>query len=287
MADEVTTIPIACGAAIEVEPRSDDARAYLERLPRPTRAFASTGEIVGRLTLTTDRSIELDPTRSIAHRATWSPAATDRVAVTFNGATGWMEWRTSAAGFASASFSVHPHALRPAATLILRQLAANVLPARGAILVHASAVAIDGRAALFLGASTAGKTTTARRAAWWGATRIADDMVVVYPRDGHRAHPFVTDRAASLAGRLDGRFEVRRAFAIAKGATVSRVGSALAEPLREWCRAVLSIPVTDAQRRATLEAVASLAATVPLARYEVCASGDVAKPIERLLLADR
>lgn len=67
--------------------------------------------------------------------------------------------------------------------------------------VHGSAVAIDGRGVLILGASGSGKSDLALRLIDRGATLIADDQVELTPRAG-RLH------ACALA-ILHGRIEVR------------------------------------------------------------------------------
>lgn len=67
--------------------------------------------------------------------------------------------------------------------------------------VHGSAVAIDGRGVLILGASGSGKSDLALRLIDRGATLIADDQVELMPREG-RLH------ACALA-TIHGRIEVR------------------------------------------------------------------------------
>jgi hypothetical protein len=75
-----------------------------------------------------------------------------------------------------------------------RFLIAQVLPfaavLRGLEVFHASAVAVDGRAAAFLGPSGAGKTSIAMALCRLGASFLTDDVLVV-ERDGERllAHP--------------------------------------------------------------------------------------------------
>jgi hypothetical protein len=55
---------------------------------------------------------------------------------------------------------------------------------RGAVVVHASAVVVDGRAAIFLGSPDAGKSTTAAAFHRAGYRVIADDIVGIEVEDG-------------------------------------------------------------------------------------------------------
>ena len=67
--------------------------------------------------------------------------------------------------------------------------------------LHASAVAIDGRGVLILGASGSGKSSLALRLIDRGATLIADDQVALRARDG-RLH---ADALAPIYGKLEVR----------------------------------------------------------------------------------
>jgi hypothetical protein len=62
-----------------------------------------------------------------------------------------------------------------------------LLHQRGMLPMHASAVAVDGRAVLFTGASGAGKSTTAAALAARGYPVVADDITVVYADDAGAA----------------------------------------------------------------------------------------------------
>jgi hypothetical protein len=94
--------------------------------------------------------------------------------------------------------------------LLLGPVLAAALRARGAICLHASAVAIDGLAVALLGEGGAGKSTTAAGLLRLGARPLADDLTVVVEREGRflvhggsrrlRLHP---DAAAALGVEND------------------------------------------------------------------------------------
>jgi hypothetical protein len=81
----------------------------------------------------------------------------------------------------------------------------------GLEVLHASAVAIEGRALAIVGAAGAGKTTLACHLVLRGASFLTDDVLAVEPRDGEvLAHPGaglvnVRRSAPSLAGAAGGR----------------------------------------------------------------------------------
>jgi hypothetical protein len=67
--------------------------------------------------------------------------------------------------------------------LLIDQVVPHLLAAEGELVIHASAVAVDGRAVAFIGPSGAGKSSLA--AAWvqHGATLLADDFVLLREAD--------------------------------------------------------------------------------------------------------
>jgi hypothetical protein len=65
--------------------------------------------------------------------------------------------------------------------LLLDQVLPAVVARGKRLVLHASAVAIDGRAIAFVGPSGAGKSTTAAALVRQGATTIADDALVLRP----------------------------------------------------------------------------------------------------------
>lgn len=72
----------------------------------------------------------------------------------------------------------------------------------GAETVHASCVALQGRAVLILGASGSGKSALALQLMVLGAELVADDRVIV-TRDGDAVMASAPD---AIAGRIEARF---------------------------------------------------------------------------------
>jgi hypothetical protein len=72
--------------------------------------------------------------------------------------------------------------LEDTATYLLGAILGFVLRLRGILCLHASAVEIDGRVALFMGESEAGKSTLAAAFAQQGYTVVSDDVVGVYEK---------------------------------------------------------------------------------------------------------
>lgn len=68
-------------------------------------------------------------------------------------------------------------------------------------ILHASAVAVDGRSLLLMGRSGAGKSTTALHLISLGATLVADDRTHLH-RDGDTLH---TAPAPNIAGQIEAR----------------------------------------------------------------------------------
>jgi hypothetical protein len=102
----------------------------------------------------------------------------------------YAAFRLAAAGGAVEAFprpAVGLHTLRH---LLLNQIFPLALCARGRHTFHASAVAVDGRAAVFSGVSGAGKSTLALHFARHGSPFLSDDLVIFTPSaTGVRVHP--------------------------------------------------------------------------------------------------
>jgi hypothetical protein len=93
------------------------------------------------------------------------------------------------------------------ARALLLLAAPHVLALHGHAVVHAGAVALDGGVVAFVGASGAGKTTTARALADAGVALVAEDLVVLAPGEGpprvaveaeQRVRDWCRDRAAAF-----------------------------------------------------------------------------------------
>ncbi len=117
-----------------------------------------------------------------------------------------------------------PLSAADAAGYLAGSVLAFVLRLRGAVPLHASAVAVDGRALLFIGEPWAGKSSTAAAFSTLGYPVLADDIVRIDVDAGHRdafahlGHPGLglwSDAAAALfgepsdAGALSQEYEKR------------------------------------------------------------------------------
>lgn len=156
----------------------------------------------------------------------------------------------------------------------LRLLLSLLLASRGGFLVHCSSVMLDGQAVLFLGASGAGKTTTARRLGREGALRLADDTAVLWVHDEIRLEPCRFDRAARLEGR-DASWPVRRAYVLRKGAERTCVGGAAPKVLSTWLGALFSPRLRPALAEALLDRIAALARSLPPRIFAAAPSGEL------------
>lgn len=74
-------------------------------------------------------------------------------------------------------------------------------PPQEAATVHATSIAIDGRAVLLMGASGAGKSDLALRLIDRGATLVSDDYTCCTPRDGR----LIASAPPSIIGRMEVR----------------------------------------------------------------------------------
>jgi len=110
-----------------------------------------------------------------------------------------------------------------AATYLLGPVLGYILRRRGVVCLHASAVSVADRAAVFVGAEGAGKSTTAAALARAAHPLISDDVVALHERDGRfwvrPAYPYLSlwpDSVETLFGsaealpRFSKRWEKRR-----------------------------------------------------------------------------
>lgn len=82
--------------------------------------------------------------------------------------------------------------------LFQNEMMGILLHQQGALVLHASAVAVDGRAAIFLGPRGAGKSTTAAAFHAYGYTTLEDDVVGVRFPDGDGGDPTVVPGVPQL-----------------------------------------------------------------------------------------
>lgn len=89
---------------------------------------------------------------------------------------GWMDWRRAEGGIT----------VRPQADIenYLRVMYGFLTARSGGIMLHASAVARDGHAFVFVGPSGSGKSTVAHLSLDAGMTILGDDIVLITRRDG-------------------------------------------------------------------------------------------------------
>lgn len=172
---------------------------------------------------------------------------------------------------------------RGAVEAAVRAVTTIALARRGVLLLHASAVAHPAGAqpaqpappdaVVLLGASGAGKTTTARRLGREGLRRLADDLIAVdlaaSPPVLHRL-PF--ERAGRAQAARAGEVAVCRGGAVVhKGAAAARI-SPHPDPVRAWTEALIVLPPAPGDAGRLLDAVARLC-RLPLAVFEAPPSG--------------
>ena len=161
----------------------------------------------------------------------------------------------------------------------IRAITTLALARRGVLLLHASAVHHQGDALVLLGASGAGKTTTARRLGRQGFQRLADDLIALdlaaSPPLLHRL-PF--ERAGrALPAPAGERIACRGGLLVCKNAAVARL-SPLPDPVRAWAEAIIALPPAPGAAPHLLAAVARLC-QLPLRTLEASPSGPLAPAI--------
>lgn len=189
----------------------------------------------------------------------WSSRSTAVVSV--NGAAGTISEYFGKDGF-RAELSVSPAGVPESLGVFLRLITALALIPRGAVVAHCSSVVVREHAHLFLGASGAGKTTTARRLGREGGLRVADDMAIVSWDECQggavvEASPF--DRASRLAGRRGQSWPLASVYAIQKGAAATRLEPTAPPGFSTWLGATVAPPLPEPEARAFLDAVVRVA----------------------------
>jgi hypothetical protein len=81
------------------------------------------------------------------------------------------------------ALSIEPHGTAIRLSDCLRAIVPKILALQGTVVLHASAVSIDGRTIAFSGPSGAGKTTTAKALARGRADLVSEDLLVIVLED--------------------------------------------------------------------------------------------------------
>lgn len=194
-----------------------------------------------------------------------------------NGATGSIHWTGKASDVLQAELRIFPEGAPESVGMFLRLVSSILLPSRGALLIHASAVVVQGEGIIFLGDSGAGKTTTARRAGREGALRIADDLAILHvgAAGALRVEACNFDRGGRLPGRELGLWPVRAAYDLRKGAPTTREVGRVKDPLATWCGAILSSTGPPNTLDSLLSLASLLSQRLAPGIFEVSAAGSV------------
>src|SRR6478736_2222089 len=197
--------------------------------------------------------------------------------VQINGATGSIDWSGSENQVLRAELRIFSEGAPESLGMFLRLLTSLLLPARRALLVHASAVATQGEGVVFLGESGAGKTTTARRVGREGALRFADDLVILHVgrENGVRVASCRFDRAGRLPGRENCCLPLRAAYDVRKDAATTLDAGRVKDSLATWCAAILSSAGPPDSLGSILSLAADLCRQVPPRVFNVKAAGPV------------
>jgi hypothetical protein len=154
-----------------------------------------------------------------------------------------------------------------------RAVSVLALERRGAVVLHASAVRRGTEVILFVGASGAGKTTTARRLGREGMRRIADDMVCVDLRGAPLVHGLPFDGRRQVLASVDPAAggSLRTLAFVSKGAAAARMVPASDAPAR-LAEAFIGLEAAPGEESVRLERFEALCQT-PFARFDVPPSG--------------
>jgi hypothetical protein len=220
----------------------------------------------------TDDPVGRAPNPLIEADASWTSADTGTLAT--NGAAVSLAWR----GHLHAQGLLHAPTARGGLESLFRALSVLALARRGVTVLHASCVHRDGRGLVFLGASSAGKTTTARRLGREGIARLSDDMIAL-ELSSRALHPLPFERAGRWPTRAPGLPPpvcIGGAL-VRKGADAARLGP-VDDRLEVWndARIALSPAIGDEER--TLDGFEALA-RVPVFAFDVPPSGPLAPVI--------
>ena len=245
-------------------------------LPGAAAAAAAPSPIAAHLSLSAAPGpVGLPPSELVAVELTW--LGPTRAELRTNGAE--LSLDLAAQGL-HAEGRIDAERPRGAVEAAVRAVTTVALARRGVLLLHASAVAHTAAdqpdqadAVVLLGASGAGKTTTARRLGREGLRRLSDDLIAVdlaaSPPVLHRL-PF--ERAGRAQAAPAGEVAACRGGAVVhKGASAARI-TPHPDPVRAWTEALIVLPPAPGDAGRLLDAIERLC-RLPLAVFEAPPSG--------------
>jgi hypothetical protein len=158
---------------------------------------ADQGEPDVRITFGAHPEVDVEEWEPVTVRGRVKPDGEPAVAVDMSAGGAWLRLRyadgtgftVDAAGTRVGCTWRPPMTLEDTATYLLGPVFGIVLRARGLTCLHASAVAVGGRALLLCGGSGAGKSTTAAGFAARGHRVLADDVAALEWSGGPRVRP--------------------------------------------------------------------------------------------------
>jgi hypothetical protein len=263
-------VHVANGIAVRVRAAEP---SWLELLPPAVADAASPAAV---LHVQRGQAVAEATGTEIAYKAELRWASSERARFSVPGGQGELSLATSAADV-HLQLAAGNEELALGTTL--RMLLGLLLPAYGGLLVHASAVALGGRVHVFLGASGAGKTTTARRLAGEGATLLAEDLLVLKTSGGVCAEACRFDYSFAKACPEAASLPIAAAYLVYKGAASTEVCAPRSTALQAWSSAIFSPLVGSGFSSAFLEVLGAVQ-RIPLRGLSAAPDGPLRPAIE-------